>query len=79
MGEGLAAARDLPFERFTQRNRVDLGDFDSAATTDSLNDWWWNVLFVVLAVVGIAVQFTDVERRRATMREAWATGVSSPS
>lgn len=59
---------------------VDLDEFDSAATTETLTDWWWYAIGAALAVLGIVVQFGDTERRRATMREAWAMGVrSTPS
>ncbi len=57
---------------------VDLGEFDSAATTESLNDWWWSAIGIALAVLGLVAQFTDTERRRTTMREAWSTGITSP-
>lgn len=54
---------------------VDLGEFDAASTTEELNDWWWYVTWIALVVAGIAVQLTDVDRRR-TVREAWSTGIT---
>lgn len=53
---------------------VDLDDFDSAVTTEvAADDWWWYVIFVALAAAGMIVQFADVERRRQSLREAWAS------
>lgn len=52
---------------------ISLGDFDSAATTDRLNeDWWWFAIYAVLAVAGLIVQIRNTTRLRASMREAWA-------
>jgi hypothetical protein len=59
---------------------ADVGDFDSVQTTEVLaDDWWWYAIYLVLAVGGVIAQFVDVERRRDTLREAWSTGVSSPT
>lgn len=53
---------------------VDLDDFDSAATTEALaDDWWWYAIFIALAVAGMIIQYSDVERRRQSLREAWAS------
>jgi len=53
---------------------IDLDDFDSAITTEVLaDDWWWYAIFVVLAAAGMIIQYSDVERRRQSLREAWAT------
>jgi hypothetical protein len=55
---------------------VDLGDFDSAQTTAALqDDWWWYAIYLALALGGLIAQFADAQRRTATLREAWATGV----
>ncbi len=52
---------------------VDLDDFDIGVTTENVGDsWWWFVAYGALAVAGIAVQLTDVNRRRETLREAWS-------
>ena len=57
---------------------VDLEDFDIGVTTENVADnWWWFVLYGGLVVGGIVAQFTDVDRRRDSLREAWATGVRS--
>lgn len=57
---------------------VDLGDYDFAATTQfAADDWWWYVIYIGLAAAGIIAQFADTDRRRATLREAWATGIAS--
>jgi hypothetical protein len=56
---------------------IDLEDFDIGVTTENVADnWWWFVIYGGLVVGGIIAQFTDVDRRRDTLREAWATGVS---
>lgn len=55
---------------------TDVGDFDSAQTTQTLaDDWWWYAIYLVLAIGGMIAQFVDVERRRDTLRAAWSTGV----
>jgi len=52
---------------------ISLNDFDSAATTDRLNeDWWWFAIYAVLAVAGLVVQIRNTTRLRSSMREAWA-------
>lgn len=57
---------------------VDVRDFDIGATTKTVaDDWWWYVIYLGLAIAGVIVQFADVDRRRATLREAWSTGISS--
>ena len=59
---------------------VDLEEFDIGVTTEDVADnWWWFVVYGGLVVGGIIAQFTDVDRRRESLREAWATGVSSTS
>ena len=59
---------------------VDLEEFDIGVTTEDVADnWWWFVVYGGLVVGGIIAQFTDVDRRRESLREAWATGVRSPS
>lgn len=59
---------------------VDLEEFDIGVTTENVADnWWWFVVYGGLVVGGIIAQFTDVDRRRESLREAWATGVSSTS
>ena len=44
----------------------------SATVTEELDDdWYWYVIWAGAAVAGAVVQLRDVERRTATMREAW--------
>jgi hypothetical protein len=64
----------------------DADDFSIGQTTEYVaDDWWWFMIYGGLVVGGIIAQFTDVDRRRETLREAWSTGVgpigpsSSPS
>lgn len=58
---------------------VELDDYDLAATTKfAADDWWWYVIYGGLVVAGIIAQLSDTDRRRASLREAWATGISSP-
>lgn len=59
---------------------VDVEDFDIGETTERVADnWWWYVVYGGLVVGGIIAQFTDVDRRRETLRQAWASGVGSTS
>ncbi len=54
----------------------DADDFSIGSTTEYVaDDWWWFVIYGGLVVGGIIAQFTDVDRRRETLREAWSTGV----
>jgi hypothetical protein len=51
---------------------VDLEDFDLRVTTETVADgWWWFVVYGGLVVAGVIAQFTDVDRRRETLRQAW--------
>lgn len=53
--------------------RLDRGDLASTDTTASLDLWWgWTVVYVVLAVAGVASQLRDAGARRGTLREDWA-------
>ncbi len=59
---------------------VDVDQFDIGITTEHLADNpWWFAAFGGLVVAGIIAQLTDVDRRRESLRQAWATGVSSTS
>lgn len=59
---------------------VDVADFDIGDTTEYVaDDWWWFVIYGGLVVGGIIAQFTDVDRRRDSLRESWTTGVRSTS
>ena len=59
---------------------IPLWRFRLAKTTENVADnWWWFVAYGGLVVGGMVSQFTDVDRRRETLREAWATGVTSTS
>jgi Domain of unknown function (DUF4203) len=52
---------------------VDTTEFTSPSATERLqDDWWWFVMYAVLALAGIVVQLRETERMRGTMREAWA-------
>lgn len=52
---------------------ISLSDFDSAATTQRLNDdWWWFAIYAGLVVAGLIVQIRNTKRLAATMRAAWA-------
>jgi hypothetical protein len=54
----------------------DADDFSIGVTTEYVaDDWWWFVIYGGLVVGGIIAQFTDVDRRRETLRDAWSTGV----
>ncbi len=56
----------------------DTEDFDVGITTEYVaDDWWWFVIYGGLVVGGLIAQFTDVDRRRDTLREAWSTGIGS--
>ncbi|MGB0111882.1 MAG: DUF4203 domain-containing protein [Ilumatobacteraceae bacterium] len=55
----------------------DTGDYSSALTTRfAADDWWWYAIYGGLVVAGLVAQFSDVERRNETLREAWS---SSPT
>lgn len=41
-------------------------------TEQADNDWWWYVLYVVLAVAGVVAQSRAAERLRGSLRETWA-------
>jgi hypothetical protein len=54
----------------------DAEDFSIGMTTEyAADDWWWFVIYGGLVVGGIITQFTDVDRRRESLRQAWSTGV----
>ncbi len=56
----------------------DVDDFDIGITTEYVgDDWWWFVIYGGLVVGGIIAQFTDVDRRRDSLRQAWSTGVTT--
>jgi hypothetical protein len=77
---GLAGASTMVFGMMLLFGVTDLDDIDSAPTTAVLaDDWWWYAIYAVLAVAGMLAQFADVDRRRETLRAAWATGVASSS
>jgi hypothetical protein len=57
---------------------TDVGEFDSAQTTETLaDDWWWYAIYLALAIGGMIAQFVDVDRRRETLRASWSTGIGS--
>lgn len=56
----------------------DVEDFEIGDTTERIADnWWWFMIYGGLVVAGAIAQFTDVDRRRETLRQAWASGVGS--
>jgi hypothetical protein len=59
---------------------VDLEDFDLRVTTETVADgWWWFVVYGGLVVAGVIAQFTDVDRRRETLRQAWRASSTEAS
>ena len=77
---GLAGASTSVFGMMLVFGVVDLAELDSARTTEILaDDWWWYMLYGAIAVAGMIAQFADVDRRRESLRAAWATGVTSQS
>ena len=56
----------------------DTEDFSIADTTEYVADgWWWYVIYGGLVVGGVVAQFTDVDRRRDSLRQSWSTGIGS--
>jgi hypothetical protein len=54
----------------------DAEDFSIGKTTEYVaDDWWWFVIYGGLVVGGMIAQFTDVDRRRESLRQAWSTGI----
>lgn len=52
---------------------LSVADFDSTATTQTLDDdWWWYAIYLGLAVFGMIAQFKSTASFRASLREAWA-------
>jgi len=77
---GLAGASTMVFGLMLVFGVIDVDELDSARTTEVLaDDWWWYAIYIVLAVAGMLAQFADVDRRRDSLRAAWATGVTSQS
>jgi len=77
---GLAGASTIVFGLMLVFGVVDVSELDSAQTTEVLaDDWWWYAIYIVLAIAGMVAQFVDVDRRRDSLRAAWATGVTSQS
>ena len=77
---GLAGSATIVFGLMLWFGVIDVAEFDSAQTTRALaDDWWWYAIYIVLAVAGMLAQFADVDRRRESLRAAWATGVTSQS
>ena len=75
---GLAGASTMVFGMMLVFGVTDLDDIDSAQTTEVLaDDWWWYAIYGALAIAGMLAQFADVDRRRESLRAAWATGVRS--
>lgn len=77
---GFAGSSLIIFGLMLMFGVTEFGDFDSAQTTKTLDDsWWWYVIYLGLAIAGMVAQFADVNRRRDTLRDAWSTGISSPT
>jgi hypothetical protein len=69
----LAGASTVVFGLMLVFGVIDLGDLDSAATTQAVDDdWWWYAISILVAAVGIAAQFRAVESLTTTMRQQWA-------
>jgi hypothetical protein len=69
----LAGASTVVFGLMLVVGVIDLGDLDSAATTQAVDDdWWWYAISILVAAVGIAAQFRAVESLSTTMRQQWA-------
>jgi hypothetical protein len=50
--------------------QVDTG----SALLDQVNDdWWWYVIWAVVAIAGVVAQMRAVERMRMSLRESWAS------
>lgn len=77
---GFAGSSLIIFGLMLMFGVTEFGDFDSAQTTKTLDDsWWWYAIYLGLAIAGMVAQFADVNRRRDTLRDAWSTGISSPT
>jgi hypothetical protein len=77
---GFAGSSLIVFGLMLMFGITEFGDFDSAQTTKTLDDsWWWYAMYLGLAIAGMIAQFADVNRRRDTLRDAWGTGISSPT
>jgi hypothetical protein len=51
---------------------IETEDFtDEAVTAQAGDDWWWYLVYGVLAVAGIVYQMRAMERVRGSMRESW--------
>jgi hypothetical protein len=44
---------------------------DDAVTARAADDWWWYVLYLALAIVGVVYQARTMERMRGSMRDSW--------
>jgi len=68
----LAGASTAVFGLMLLFGAVDTTGFDSALTTETLDDdWWWYAIYVAVAIAGIVVQIRHTEQLRATLREQW--------
>jgi hypothetical protein len=53
---------------------IDLDAFDSAATTERIQDsWWWYALFLALTITGMVAQMRTTMELRTSLRESWET------
>ncbi len=51
---------------------ITVGDFQSEATTQALqDDWWWFAIYAGLAVAGMIAQFRSIVSLKMSLREAW--------
>lgn len=51
---------------------IETDDFtDEAVTAQAGDDWWWYLVYGVLAVAGIVYQLRAMARVRGSMRESW--------
>jgi hypothetical protein len=57
---------------------MDSADFGDGAFVDKVaDDWWWYVLFLVLALVGLATQLLAAAAMRASLRASWTDPAAS--
>lgn len=59
---------------------MDTADFGDGAFVDKVkDDWWWYVLFLVLALVGLVSQMRDAAAMKRSLRAMWIEAAPSSS
>jgi hypothetical protein len=67
-----AGASTIVAGLFLILGKIDLADFESGSTTQTLEiEWWWYVIYAALFVIGAVLQLRSTVERRASLREAW--------